>query len=208
MRGLDVKCRSYEWGEKIPISNLLIRRKGNDTMTRLLKALFHSSYWRSPPSLRAAVEAQTPTNMTVTTPGGTANYISLFSNKNTIVKSRIVQKGGNVGIGTTTPSSPLTVNGAIQSLAGGFMFPDNSVQSSAGLVNVTHDATLVGKRSIHVSAWASPIRSSLHATSTAAALQVTNPYGGAAIFARRYQFSQRHWSVRYHQQWHRNYSHR
>ena len=56
-------------------------------------------------------EAQTPTNMTVTTPGGTANYVSLFSNKNTIVKSRIVQKGGNVGIGTATPSSPLTVNG-------------------------------------------------------------------------------------------------
>ena len=32
-------------------------------------------------------EAQTPTNMPVTTPGGTANYVSLFSNKNTIVKS-------------------------------------------------------------------------------------------------------------------------
>jgi hypothetical protein len=126
--------------------------------------------------------AEPPINMTVTTPGGTANYISLFSKKNTIVNSHIVQKGGNVGIGTTAPSSPLTVNGAIQSLAVGFMFPDKSVQSSAGLVNVTHDATMVGNGlSSSPLGLANPL--SITAAGSTTPLQVTNPNGGGAIFA-------------------------
>jgi len=126
-------------------------------------------------------EAQTPTNMTVTTPGGTANYVSLFSNKDTIVKSHIVQKGGNVGIGTATPSSPLTVNGAIQSLAGGFIFPDSSVQSTAGLTAVTHDATMAGS-GVSTSPLGVAVPLDLNATGTGAALVVTNQYGSAAIF--------------------------
>src|SRR5262249_40678530 len=39
--------------------------------------------------------------------------------------------GGNVGIGTTSPSSKLDVNGAIRSRTGGIPFPDNSVQLTA-----------------------------------------------------------------------------
>lgn len=39
---------------------------------------------------------------------------------------------GNVGIGTATPGSPLTVNGLIESEAGGFKFPDGTIQTSAG----------------------------------------------------------------------------
>lgn len=38
---------------------------------------------------------------------------------------------GNVGIGTTTPTEKLTVDGTIQSTSGGFKFPDGTVQSSA-----------------------------------------------------------------------------
>jgi len=125
--------------------------------------------------------AEAPTNMTVNTPGGTANYISLFSKKNTIVNSHIIQKGANVGIGTTTPSSPLTVSGAIQSLAGGFIFPDNSVQSGAGLINVTHDATMMGS-GVSTLPLGVAVPLDLNATSSAAALVVANPYGGAAIY--------------------------
>ena len=40
-------------------------------------------------------------------------------------------ENGLVGIGTTTPSHALTVEGAIQSRSGGFVFPDGSVQTSA-----------------------------------------------------------------------------
>ena len=40
---------------------------------------------------------------------------------------------GNVGIGTASPSSMLTVSGTVQSTSGGFMFPDGSVQATAGI---------------------------------------------------------------------------
>jgi len=38
---------------------------------------------------------------------------------------------GYVGIGTTDPNSPLTVNGVVESQVGGFKFPDGSIQMSA-----------------------------------------------------------------------------
>jgi hypothetical protein len=42
-----------------------------------------------------------------------------------------VQSDGNVGVGTTNPSSPLTVNGMIESLSGGLTLPDGTVLSNA-----------------------------------------------------------------------------
>jgi hypothetical protein len=80
----------------------------------------------------------------VYTLGGTKSYLSLFTGKNTVAVSSIFQNAGKIGIGTTAPSSLLTVNGTIQSLTGGFTFPDNSVQTTAGLSSVTHDSTLSG----------------------------------------------------------------
>jgi hypothetical protein len=38
-----------------------------------------------------------------------------------------------VGIGTTTPGYPLTVNGVIQSVTGGFRFPDGTTQTTAAV---------------------------------------------------------------------------
>jgi Chaperone of endosialidase len=38
---------------------------------------------------------------------------------------------GNLGIGTTQPTSPLTVNGIVESKVGGFMFPDGTSQLTA-----------------------------------------------------------------------------
>jgi hypothetical protein len=49
-----------------------------------------------------------------------------------IVGGRLaVLENGNVGIGIPVPGQKLTVGGTVQSTAGGFMFPDGSVQGSA-----------------------------------------------------------------------------
>jgi hypothetical protein len=56
-------------------------------------------------------------------------------------------KFGKVGIGTTTPTSTLTVVGMIATTLGGYKFPDGTVQTTAavsGLQSVFHDATLAG----------------------------------------------------------------
>ncbi|MBV8674507.1 MAG: hypothetical protein JOZ33_13830 [Acidobacteriaceae bacterium] len=83
----------------------------------------------------------------VTTTGGTANHVTKFSGANTVVNSGITEVNGNVGIKTTTPGSPLTVAGTIQSTSGGFKFPDGSVQTTAakgGSQGLVHDNTLTG----------------------------------------------------------------
>jgi hypothetical protein len=54
---------------------------------------------------------------------------------------------GNVGIGTTLPSSPLTVQGMIESKAGGVKYPDGTVQTTANAsygCNISKAATFDG----------------------------------------------------------------
>jgi len=48
-----------------------------------------------------------------------------------------VQTNGNVGIGTVSPAEKLSVNGKIQSTAGGFRFPDGSTQNAAANTTFT-----------------------------------------------------------------------
>ncbi|MFH0907191.1 MAG: hypothetical protein V1929_00310 [bacterium] len=43
----------------------------------------------------------------------------------------LIRASGGVGIGTATPTSMLTVAGTVESLSGGFKFPDGSVQSTS-----------------------------------------------------------------------------
>lgn len=60
-------------------------------------------------------------------------------------------KFGKVGIGTTTPTSPLTVQGMIETTLGGYKFPDGTIQTtafSAAQVAVEHDLTLKGNGSV------------------------------------------------------------
>jgi hypothetical protein len=73
------------------------------------------------------------------TPGGTALSLggvgSLEVDAPNIPGGRfLVKENGNVGIGTNTPTSKLSVQGTVESTTGGFKFPDGSVQSTAANV--------------------------------------------------------------------------
>jgi hypothetical protein len=77
---------------------------------------------------------------------GTPGRIARFTTSKNLGDSVITQsEAGNVGVGTTAPTSPLTVNGIVETTgAGGVKFADGSVQTTAGLPVVSHDATLQG----------------------------------------------------------------
>src|SRR5689334_8623978 len=82
--------------------------------------------------------------------GGSAGQITRWtgvdgSNTYTVGDSNIFEdKYGKVGIGTTAPTSLLTVQGMIETTLGGYKFPDGTVQSTAGIAFVTRDASLMG----------------------------------------------------------------
>jgi hypothetical protein len=96
------------------------------------------------PYSRAFMKFFAAENFTDTAQG---TYISLATtqigtspNASATEKVRITDKG-YVGVLTTTPASPLTVNGAIQSLSGGYVFPDTTTQTTAG-VTLTSDGSI------------------------------------------------------------------
>src|SRR6266545_3582530 len=85
--------------------------------------------------------------------GGTSGRISKWtgvSGSSTYVlgDSNIFEdKFGKVGIGTTNPTSLLTVQGMIEITMGGLKFPDGTEQTTSaagGLFTVAHDTTLTG----------------------------------------------------------------
>jgi hypothetical protein len=62
---------------------------------------------------------------------GTTNFVPKFTSGTTLGNSLISDNGTNVGIGTTSPASKLSVEGTVESTTGGFKFPDGSVQTKA-----------------------------------------------------------------------------
>jgi hypothetical protein len=76
--------------------------------------------------------------------GGTPGRIAKFTTGGKVVDSNITEDtAGQIGVGTTTPTSPLTVNGVVETKGenGGIKFPDGTVQTSA---EIRHDPTLKG----------------------------------------------------------------
>ena len=84
--------------------------------------------------------------------GGTAQVsntpgrIAKFTGNKQVGDSNITEdNSGNIGIGTTLPTSQLTVNGVIEMLGGGgIKFADGTLQTTAGLATITRDGTLKG----------------------------------------------------------------
>jgi hypothetical protein len=83
---------------------------------------------------------------------GTAGQITKwtgFSGSTPAIGDSVIteDKLGKIGIGTTIPTSTLTVKGTIETSLGGYKFPDGTVQTTAaitGLFSISHDATLKG----------------------------------------------------------------
>ncbi len=63
--------------------------------------------------------------------GNTSATITLKTMNSDNTPSMTILDDGNAGIGTTTPTQKLEVNGIIYSSGGGIMFPDGSVMTSA-----------------------------------------------------------------------------
>ncbi len=81
------------------------------------------------------------------TQGSTPGRIAKFTDSKFVGDSNITEDdGGRIGIGTTLPTSMLTVNGVIEMMSaqGGVKFPDGTLQTTAGLATVSRDATLKG----------------------------------------------------------------
>ena len=80
--------------------------------------------------------------------GRLTKWTGLTSGNSYISDSTIFEsKFGQVGVGTDTPTSKLSVQGMIETTLGGYKFPDGSVQTTAalsGLQSVFHDTTLTG----------------------------------------------------------------
>ena len=74
---------------------------------------------------------------TVTTTGGTTNKVAKFSGANTIVNSILYDNGTEVGIGTTSPTATLTVDGTI-ALDGATTFNGAAVLGATGTATSTH----------------------------------------------------------------------
>src|SRR5262245_46729603 len=75
----------------------------------------------------------------------TLGRIAKFNEKGFIGDANITEDGsGKIGIGTTTPTSPLTVQGMVEMTLGGYKFPDGTVQTGAGVSSIFTDSTLKG----------------------------------------------------------------
>jgi len=79
-----------------------------------------------------------PTELVTNLQGfGTTGRLPKFGGGDYLVNSLIFESAsGKIGIGTQTPGSTLSVNGQIETLAGGIKFPDGSVQLTAGVAPV------------------------------------------------------------------------
>ncbi len=95
----------------------------------------------APGGAKPKAELTNTTGTTVTTAGGTVGYLPLWDSTTDITKSALFQSSGNIGLGTTTPASPLEISMATAGVAltlsgggtGGFGYADITSGPNRGL---------------------------------------------------------------------------
>ncbi|HEX2023644.1 MAG TPA: hypothetical protein VHF00_03005, partial [Acidimicrobiales bacterium] len=67
------------------------------------------------------------------TDGSSAGYLGFYTLQSGVAfaERMRITSGGNVGVGTNSPAAKLDVGGQVRSSAGGFVFPDGTVQATA-----------------------------------------------------------------------------
>jgi hypothetical protein len=111
-RWLEVQIAGQNPQPRLLLASVPYALKAADASS--LGGLPASAYALAGPSSKAAATAGIVSDAasTVTTTGGTAGYVPEFSGAATIVDSPVFILGADVGIGTTTPTATLDVNGA------------------------------------------------------------------------------------------------
>jgi hypothetical protein len=97
------------------------------------------------PAKQSKHPAQPQATSNPVTGSGTTGRLTKWTSPATLGDSVVFEdKFGKIGIGTITPTSPLTIQGMVETTLGGYKFPDGTVQTTAALSSVFHDATLKG----------------------------------------------------------------
>jgi hypothetical protein len=111
-RWLEVQIAGQNPQPRLLLASVPYALKAADASS--LGGLPASAYALAGPSSKAAATAGIVFDAvsTVTTTGGTVGYVPEFSGAATIVDSPVFILGADVGIGTTTPTATLDVNGA------------------------------------------------------------------------------------------------
>ena len=144
-RWLEVQIPGQSPQPRVLIASVPYALKAADAST--LGGLPASAFARTP-SGSAAAGVTPEVNSTVTTPGGTAGYLSEFSGAATIVDSPVFILGSDVGIGTTTPTATLDVNGT--ALISGALSTDSSAAfGGAVTIEAAGKATAAAGASSH-----------------------------------------------------------